>query len=202
MKEQPKVSKPVTAPAVVAPAAVAVPKPTLDELKTQLKASIIDNNDALFNELVTKIAKMKSELAKQAGELAKEEAKALSGVRMQVAVAIFTAVKKLNLDAKLIEVKAKGFTYPLDLPDAQGVMVTYKSVALSVPTVKTRAGGTTGGGKSKDEYGMSLGEIFDKFATPAQKAELSSLTAHNAAYFFKLTVKKAAIAAGMLQPVK
>lgn len=202
MAKETKVQPVVTPKPAEAPKAVA-PKQTLDELKAILKQSIETSNDQLFNETVTKIAKMKSEVAKAAADATKKEAEALAGIRQTVGKAIHDTIKGLRLDSKLAEVKAKGFTYKLDgIPDAQGVPVNYLTVDLLIPTIKTARGGTTGGGKSKAEYGLSLTEIFDRFATQAEKDLLPTLTAHNAAYFHKVAVKKAAIAAGLLQPVR
>ena len=197
------VEKVTTVKAEVRPVAKPeVAKPTLDELKKQLATAIATGNDAEFNRIVATIAKMKSELAKAAAESAKKEAEALAGVREQVATAVYKAVKALNLDDALIKVKAQGFTYRLDAPDAEGVMVHQKSAALLVPTVKTARGGTTGGGKSKDEYGMSLGTIFDKFANEEDQGKLAEAETNSKQWQVKVAVKKRAIAEGLLQPVK
>ena len=200
---------PVATPVVTAPAA---PAPTYDELKAIIAQAITDGNDALFNETITKMARMKSELARQAAEKSKQEAESLAGVRGEKAKVIHAAIKSLGLDTILTEVKAKGFTYKLDATDANGVMVTYQAVELTVPIVKTRMGHSGGGGnvgKSKAEYGVSLTEIFDKFATEADKAKIDTIDAdttkdvkakNSGKWAVKVSVKKAAIAAGLLKP--
>lgn len=181
-----------------------VPEVSLDELKKQLGVAITSGNDLEFNRLVTLIAKRKSELVKLAAEAAKKEAEALAGAREQVATELAKAVGAIpNIYALLGKVKAQGFTFtPKGTLDAQGVAQVKDSVALKVPTIKVSKGGTSGGGKSKAEYGMSLGEIFDRFATPEEKAKLPTLTKHNEDYFFKVGVKKRALASGDLQPIK
>lgn len=175
----------------------------ITELKAKLATAIANNDDASFMSIIGEIAKEKSAIAKAQAEVAKKEAESLAGDREKLALKLFTAVKAVVSPADLQKVKAAGFTYHMDGPDKEGVMTTYKTVALLVPTVKTARGGTGGGaGKSKDEYGMSLGEIFDKFATEADKAELAKAETNSKQWQVKVAVKKEAIKAGLLQPTK
>jgi len=215
----PTATVPVPATPIVATPVTAPAKPTIAELKVQLKIAIETGNDNLFNDTVVKLSKAQAEIAKMAAESAKHEAEALAGVREAIAKAIHQAVKSLALDDKLAEVKALGFTYKLDAPDKAGVMVNYQAVELMVPVIKTRGGGTTGGGKSKDEYGMSLGDIYAKFkdavgnikalaneGTPdalmALAVDAEGKADNSKSWQVKLAVKKAAIAQKLIVPVK
>lgn len=217
--------QPNNEPKVIEPAIVTPTEPSLDQLKAQLVKAAAEGNDTLFEETLKAIGKFKSEIASKAAAALKAEAEKLAGVRQTLATAIHQAVKSLGLDSKLQEVKALGFTYNLDHPDVNGVMTEYKSVSLMVPSVKTKRSGGGGGGqsgKSKDEYGISLAEIYDKFkdgvgkvkaldmedvatVLEASVAGLKDTDAKNynsKMWQIKVAVKKAAIAQGLLQPVK
>lgn len=86
-----------------------------------------------------------------------------------------------------------------------------------VPTIKTRKSGGTGGGagKTKDDYGMSLTEVYEKYHTAEDDGKLAEAelkdkeaseklgkTTNSNAWRVKNEVKKAAIASGLLQPTK
>lgn len=175
----------------------------LKELKDQLADAIAKGDDTAFMTIVGEIAKAKKDIAKAAADALQKEATQLAGARETLAASVYKACKQIpNLKQQLDAVKATGFTFKLDGVDAEGAPVRYNSVALSVPTVRHGKGGTTGGGKSKDEYGMSLQEIFDKFATAADKAKEAAATSNSAKWQAKNAVKKAAIADGKLKPAR
>jgi len=120
-------------------------------------------------------------------------------------------------------VRAKGFTYTTDhnedekgRVDPNGAVKVVGGVGLLIPAIKTRkANGGGGGGKTRDEFGMSLSEVFDKFATSEDRAKLEEAeakdksaseklgkTTNSNAWRVKNEVKKAALAAGLLAPAK
>jgi len=67
---------------------------------------------------------------------------------------------------------------------------------------KARSGGGGGGaGKTKDQYGRSLGEVFEAFATDEERAALEAAKGDgNKTFAVKVGVKKRAIAEGLLTP--
>lgn len=147
--------------------------PTLDSLKSELAAAIASGNDVEVVKLAKAIQKNSGDIQRIAAEQIKKEAEALAGDREKLAANIFKAVKSVVNVAELEKMKAKGFTFHLDAPGSDGIMVTYKSVALLVPTVKTRTGGGGGStGALKQETGLSRHELIDKYATDAEKGEI------------------------------
>jgi len=156
--------------------------------------------------------KSKAEHHKVELEAQRKEAEALAGEREKLAVSIHKYIvgKEGMLDS-LAKVKSKGFTFKLDEPDVQ-----YKSVSLTVPTIKTKtSSGNGGAGKTKDEFGMSLQEVYDKFHTAddgvkmldalakdeAASEKLGKKTNSNA-WRVKNEVKKRVLADGLLAPTK
>jgi len=175
---------------------------TMDVLKAAMAEAIANSDDAKLAELVREYNARKAEVAKALAAAAEAEAKALAGEREKLATKLHVYVAKYpELIAALGAVKATGFTFKLDEPDG----VSYKSVALSVPTVKAKRTSGGGGGThttSKAEYGMTLDEIFQAHATAEDKAKLEAATTNSAKWQVKNGVKKAAIAEGKLQPAK
>jgi len=150
------------------------------ELYKQGMAAAIANNDIqAIEKLNAEWNKDKAERRKAQLEAEQKEAVALAGVREKVAIEIherLIANKPINnLVARLQEVKAHGFTFKLDEDG-----ITYKAVALTVPTIKAKREGTGNGGgagKTKDEYGMSLQEVYDKFHTAEDEVKLAEAKA-------------------------
>jgi len=170
----------------------------IKELQAKMSEAIASGDVEAIEEIASQIVKTKSDRHKAEAEVIKKDAEKLAGVREKLAVNIWNMLKGIPDFVKQLEdVKATGFTYKLDTEELK-----YKSVALTVPTVRTGKGGTTGGGKSKDEFGMSLGEIFDKFATDADKVKLAEASTNSAQWQVKVAVKKAALASGALKPIK
>lgn len=177
---------------------------TLDELKTKMASAIANNDAKAIEEIAIAIAKSKNERVKAEAEQARIDAEKMAGAREVLAKEIHKAVKALKLDARLREVKSWGFVYKVDKANPAEPDITYGSVSLSTATVKVKRTGAGGGatGKSKDEFGMSLTEIFDKFATDEDKKALAEAKTNSAQWQVKNKVKKQAIAEGKLKPAK
>lgn len=146
--------------------------------------------------LATATARHKAELE----AIAKDDV-ALAGKREQLGKAIHALIVGLKLDKSLKDCKAWGFNYKADGLAPEGPDVRFNTVSLLTPQAPKTKGGKGGGGKSKSEFGMSLGDIAEKFGTPEEKAAIANLSG-NPAYFAKLDVKKRAIQAGLLKPAK
>ena len=142
----------------------------LDALTTEAKAAGSKGDLDGLMAVAAKIKAAKSELVKVEAERIRKESEALAGVREKAAKAIHGMVVANKQVAKLLaDTKSLGFTFKLDTAD-----IGYLAVALLVPQAPAHKGGTgghVGGGKTKSEYGISLGEIFDKFGTAEEKAK-------------------------------
>jgi len=181
---------------------------TLEELKVQMTAAVKkfqETGEMGDIQAVTKaMDKAKADIAKEQATKLQAEATALAGAREKLAASIHAQVKALGIDKAITDVKGWGFTYKVDKANPAEPDIVYKTVSLSTAVVKTRKGGGTGGGagKSKDEYGLSLSEIVAKFATPDELAAINAADTNSKSWQLKVAVKKAAIAAGKLAPVK
>jgi len=184
---------------------------SLMELQKQMTEALAANDVKKIEEVAMAIVKSKSERAKEESEKARKESEALAGKRGELAKAIHASVKTLGLDKSIAELKSKGFTYTIDhreddkgrIDDKGEVSVT-GGVGLLVPAIKAHKAGATGGGagKTKDEYGMSLTEVFDKFATSEDKEKLAAAETNSSQWQVKNSVKKRAIKDGLLAPAK
>jgi hypothetical protein len=188
----------------------------LAELQTRMATAIANNDVKAIEEVAAEIVKSKSERRKAEVEQAQAEAEALAGKREELAIKIHNAVRELKLDGQLKGMKAWGFTYKVDRANPSEPNVTYASVALSTLQIKARKAGTGGGaGKTKDEFGMSLSEVFEKYATAEDRTNLADAEAkdkiaskklgkstNSNAWRVKNEVKKDAIKAGLLAPAK
>ena len=198
---------------------------SIEELKAQMALAV-----KTFNETgdMTKIQEVSNAMNKQKVEIARanadkllKENEALAGNREMLAKSLHRViagsvtckndteaielVKQLSGDIQsLPAMKAWGFTYKVDKANPSEPDVVYKTVSLSTAVVKVRKAGGGGGavGKSKDEYGLSLQEIVDKFATDDEKVAITGAETNSKSWQLKVAVKKAAIAAGKLAPVK
>ena len=179
---------------------------TLEELKNKMAEAVQafkDTGDMTAIQAVSKeMDKAKSELAKQEAARLLKESEALAGAREELAAKIHEAIKALKLDKELKAVKAWGFTYKVDRAVPNELDVSYKAVTLSTQQVKVKQAGAGAGGRSKEEYGVSLGAIFNKFATEEDKVKLAQATSNSGQWQVKVAVKKKAIADGLLTPVK
>ena len=181
-------------------------QPTLEQLKAQVAQALATGDDNQFMVLVGQIAKAKAEIARAKVEQARKEAEAMAGVRQETAESIRKLVDKAiqNLPDLLSKVKATGFRYtPKGILDANGVASEKSSLALMVPEVKqhkrqSTAQGASTIGKTKSEFGLSLGEVYDKFKTPEDEAKMAEATTNSQQWQVKVAVKKRALEAGLL----
>lgn len=195
---------------------------TIQEIRGALIAAYQTNDEGKIRELegqlnIAKKAEQDAEIKRQ-----QEEAKALEGARQAIATAIHTAVNGLVIDGKKIKpildsVKATGFIYKLDVTasvDTDGKKiegVVFKSVALTVPTIKLGKGkcsiGNNGGrsGRTMEEYGISLDEVFqahknaDDVAAFEAAEGLEPKARNTKQWQIKTAVKKRVIEAGILK---
>ncbi len=180
----------------------------LEELKAKMAEAIKTfqaNGDMAGIQAVSKeMDRAKSEIAKSEATRLQAEAVALAGKREQLAASIHNAIRGIpGTDKQLAEVKAWGFTYKVDRANPNEPDITYKSVSLTTAVIKARKGSNGGGaGKSKDEYGISLSEIVDKYGTPEELAAIGSADSNSKSWQLKQAVKKRVIASGELAPVK
>jgi hypothetical protein len=196
------------------------PEQIVKDLIADMTKAIAENRIDDIIKLGKQIAAQKGEVNRLEAERIKAEAQALAGVREKAATLIHSYLVNDKRIAKLLaDTKSLGFTFKLDTAE-----VNYKSVALTVPTAPTaKHTGGGGGGKSQAEFGMKLDEIFAKFATDEQKAEVSKVNANaeekvkvepdagkhaaikhaanSKTYQIKIDVKRKAIADGNLKPV-
>lgn len=195
----------------------------LAELQTKLATAMAEGNVKAIEDIAAEITKGKADRHKAEAESQRKEAEQLAGKREAMQTTINAAVKALNLDAEIVKLKAKGFTYTIDHKeddkgriDPAGEVKVTGGVGLLVPAVKARTGGGGGSaGKTKDDYGLSLTEVFDKFATDEDQAKLAAAevkdieasdklgkSTNSNVWRVKNDVKKVAIASGALAPSK
>ena len=186
---------------------------TIEQLKQEIAIAATTGDDNTFNTLIKEYNSRKAEVAKVLQAKAREEAIALAGIRETESISIFKDVKKLvpNIVHRLEAVKATGFAFKLDYPDTNGVMTHLKSVALAVPTVKpvkTRTGvritTLTGNRLEADYQAHATQEDKDKMAiieADLASGAIDAKTANTRKWSVKNQVRKAAIAAGKLQPI-
>ena len=196
---------------------------TIAQLKLDIGKAAIEGDDAAFNAAISAYNKaLKSDKEAQAAikkaeldAIAKEN-EALAGKRQELGTEIYKAVKALNFKAKLEALKAQGFTFKLDAPDANGVMVVHKSVALLVPVAKAKRQAGERNGEvttSEDMYGLKLDAIYDKYhnAEDADKitaidadvkaGKLETKAANSKKWVVKKSVRERAVAEGLLKPL-
>jgi len=175
---------------------------TIQDLQAQMADAIAKNDVAAMETIAAQIVAGKRDRAKVEADRLLKESEALAGKREALAASIQAAVKAMALDKAITDVKGWGFTYKVDKANPNEPDITYKAVALTTAVVKAHKAGGGASGKSKDEYGLSLGEIFDKFATDEDKTKLAGATTGSSQWQVKVAVKKRAIADGKLAPVK
>ena len=204
---------------------------TIEELQARMTAATanLNANPSMenlkeFEEAAKAIVASKAERAKAEAEAARKEAEALAGDReklmQSIRKSVAPAIKKVFFNE---DTKTDNTTPMLEAVKATGWTISYKlegdilDVALAVPALKkTRAStGNGGAGKTKDEYGMSLAEVFEKYANPDERAKLTEAEAKDVvaseklgkhtnsnAWRIKNEVKKRVIAEGLLAPAK
>ena len=192
----------------------------MKELAAKFQADPSAENLAAIQALTKEMDKAKAELAKVQAEKARIEAEQLAGEREALELAIFKALRAgeaiPDLAARLQKVKSWGFTYRLDRVDESvtpPVKITETKANLLVKTVKSpRASGGGGGtGKTLEQFGRSLANIYEEYATAEERAELDAakaketekgITNSGLQHQVKKSVLKRVIAAGLVKPVK
>lgn len=184
---------------------------TLEDLQKQMAEAVSKNDIKAMEQLAEQIVAGKKERIKAEAEAARKEAEALAGEREAFEKKVYEAIKALNLDAKLLGLKCKSFTYTANHKenadgklDANGEVKVTGAVKLHTPAVKSKksSGGNGSSGKTKDEFGMSLQEVFEKFATDDERTKLENAVSNSVAWQIKNQVKKRAISEGLIQPAK
>jgi len=177
------------------------------KLKLELQEVAISGDVAKILEVANKIKLAEVEEVKAKAAKAKAEFDAKATLRQEIATELHKAVIALPSIKRLAEVAATGFTFKLDTPAKAATetepaveAVKHLSVALTVAGIKAPKAGNGGyqGGKTKDEYGMSLGDVFEKFADNDERTKLAAATSNSTQWQVKVAVKKRAIAEGLL----
>lgn len=195
---------------------------TFEELQKQMSEAIKAGDNKLIEEIASQIVKSKADRHKAEADKLQKETQAMAGGREKLEGVIAKAVKKLGLDDQIRELKAKGFTYTVErreAMDADGLIasVTGKPATdqyvdivnggcnLIITTVKaTKAGATGGNQKTKEEFGMSLDQVFEAnkdLMTTEQAAEYDGAT-NSRKWQIKTAVKKVALKENRIAPVK
>ena len=141
------------------------------ELMSKIAAAGASGDLAEVIRLGNQLKKHQVEIQRAEAEKLKAEAVAMAGDREKLAKEIHRFVAKFpELQSRLNAVKAKGYTFKLDEDG-----VEYKSVALTVPTIKTRTSGGGGGstGALKAQTGLSRHELVDQYANEDEKASIT-----------------------------
>lgn len=179
---------------------------SIEDLRTQMATAIANNDVQVMEAVAAQIVAGKKDRAKEEAEKLQKEAEALAGKRESLGAEIFKAIGG-EFDKQLVDLKARGFSYfvktSYTVPGQPEVHQQASCGLILVTAAKApRTGGGGGAGKSKDEFGLSLGEIFDKFATDEDRTKLAAATTGSSQWQVKVAVKKKAIADGQLAPVK
>jgi len=189
---------------------------SFDELKAKMLTALQANDIKVVEELAQKIDAGKRERRKAEVAKAQAEATELAGDREALAIEVHKSIKALGIDKKLVALKSWGFTYKVDKANPAEPDVSYKSVALTTAIIKKRASGGNGGaGKTKDEFGISLSEVYVKYGTADDDAKLAEAkvkdeqasaklgkTTNSNQWRVKNEVKKRALAENLIAPVK
>jgi len=141
------------------------------EIMAKIAAAGASGDLAEVIRLGNMLKKHQADIQKAEADKLKAEAEALAGVREKLAIEVWNVVSKIpEITRKLADVKAQGFTFKLDTEE-----VKYKSVALTVPTIKTRSAGGGGGstGALKSQTGLSRHELVETYATNEEKESIT-----------------------------
>ncbi len=182
----------------------------IKDLQAKMAAAIANNDTKAIEEISAEIVKGKGERHKAEVEAQRKEAEAMAGDREKLGKTIHEAIKGM-FDKELAKLKVKGYQYKL-ADDTSEVAYTGLIVA-TMP--KSKGSGNGGAGKTKEEFGMSLSEVYEKYHTAEDDVNLADATAKDAtasANLGKVTnsnqwrvkneVKKRAIANKDLAPAK
>ena len=175
---------------------------TLESLQAELAAQVTAGASVdVVIAIADRMKKFRAEIAKAEALRLQKEADAMAEIRKANADKLHKMVvtrQAQQVIDLLATVKAIGFHYNYRV---EGNVVDIGFDYQQAPKAP-KATGAHNIGKSKDEYGLSLSEIVEKFATAEEKAEINAATSNSMGWQLKTKVKKAAIAAGKLQPIK
>ena len=177
-----------TAPSAPLPGSTSLPvmTKTLVELKSDM-VKAVDSGD------YAAVQRIGRQMASMGGEEVKKDTERHAAAREQLAAIIWNDISG-KYKEQIATVKALGFVFKMDTSETQ-----YKAVQLIVPSSKgNHVGGK--GNKTVSEYGMRLGEVFDKFATADEKASIDG-KARNQVNDIKIKVLKRVVASGELKPI-
>jgi len=158
----------------VAPAEVV---PTPEQIMAKIAAAGASSDLAEVIRLGNQLKKHQGDIMKAEADKLKAEAEAMAGDRAKLADEVLKTIPK-ELEAKLVAVKAAGYTFKLAYTDPQGVAVK-PAVALSIPTIKAKSSGGGGGstGALKAQTGLSRHELVEQFATDPERAGIAKAEA-------------------------
>ena len=196
---------------------------TFDGLKKQLQDALASGDVGTITRASQAVADFQRAQARVAAERVREETNRLSGERQALAEELTKIIRASKLGKANFSITLENIVLALELvklaPDivkqveaVKGTTVIFKlpdeqsdkaRTALAVvPTKRSSGGGVGRTGKTSEEYGMSLNEVYEKFATPEDKAKMADATSNSSQWQIKVAVKKQAIANGQLAPVK
>lgn len=176
---------------------------TLQELTKLMGEAVSSNDITKMLEVAGDIKKLKAEVAKAEAERLEKEANELADVRKAAVEKLektFRPTDKVyaSILATMAEIKAIGFHY-LYIAEGNQTQIGYDFPSVKTATKHSGGGGQSG--KSKAEFGLSLSEIVEKFATEAEKKAIEAEPDNSKSWALKNKVKKQAIADGKLKPV-
>lgn len=166
----------------------------IDELKKRLHQELDDNDlDAVFS-TTAKLKKLQAEEAEKAREARLAKARAATEELDSAVVQLVKQANVISALTALAQVYGKernvNIIIPLDDVNAACVM----------PLEKARAGRTGGGGgTTKDQFGMSLADVFDQFASDEERKQMSTAEGGSAQWALKNRVKNRAIREGLIK---
>lgn len=182
---------------------------TIDEIKGKLLAASAAGDVEAIIKLGKELDSLRKQDAKAEAERITKENEALAGKRQEIAEKIGAAFKNVagrvffdkatNTDSTskvLEEVKATGYYFEYSIEKGLSYGLKHPTTAKHI----SKGGGATG--TSKKEFGMSLQEIVDKWATDEEKAAIDAATSNSKSWQLKVSVKKRVIASGDLKPIK
>lgn len=191
---------------------------SLQELQAKMKKAIESGDAKAIEDIAQEIVKSKGDRRKADAAAAQKEAEDLAGVRQSLAELIRQAIDETipDLAAQLSKVKCDEFRYQAKGKlDANQTPLADSAVGLNVPVTKKASTGNGSAGKTKDEFGLSLAEVFEKFATDEDRTKLvkaevkdedvlkrTGKTNRGYQHNVKNEVKKRALADGLLTPSK
>ena len=144
-------------------------------------------------------------LAKEVGKLEASEKAARESEaqkrRAEVCTSISKAIRPV-LEKFVGDVEVLGGVLRATWQPGNNDLLTV-AIASTAPKAVSSATGNGDGkpGKLRGLYGLSLGEMFDKVATPEEQTAYAEKVGNSAQYAFKNRIVQAAISAGLFKPI-